>query len=332
MQQQLAHKDKELDQMRREVSTLRSEKAEDQRTINELHSKLESIREQHTKDTEKLRESHLQELESVKKEHAREIEERSRQSDRAGEILAAMKLTEGYATLVSTCMARIFRSLDALNPRFESITYTLSSLREQMASIGSREEDVDKVLKAAEEKFAQLSNQLEQERREIASQKEETARRMEAELESVTKRYTDEVTEGRRWVEEERKRLEAHRQAFQEEQAAILDSIEQKKEELDRLKTSFLSSEHDLLLRVVNERALLEQQRRSFERQRNSDVARLRHEAENLERYLLHVNQARRALESSQKGYERKLAELQELKQLLVQYEKEMAFTTGVDK
>ncbi len=53
-------------------------------------------------------------------------------------------------------------------------------------------------------------------------------------------------------------------------------------------------------------------------------MARLRAEAENLERYVLEVDQTQRALSASKLDYEAKLAELRELKNLLAAYEREI--------
>ena len=61
-----------------------------------------------------------------------------------------------------------------------------------------------------------------------------------------------------------------------EEQELVLDWIERAKEQLEAEKAEFLRREHDLLVRVLNERALLEQERREFIRQRDADVSRLR--------------------------------------------------------
>lgn len=61
-----------------------------------------------------------------------------------------------------------------------------------------------------------------------------------------------------------------------------------------------------MLIRVVNEKAILEQQRRDFERQRASDVARLRKEAEYLEQCLIQVDNARNALNNARFEYEKK--------------------------
>ncbi|KAH7695902.1 hypothetical protein AAVH_37034, partial [Aphelenchoides avenae] len=152
-------------------------------------------------------------------------------------------------------------------------------------------------------------------------QKTETIRKMEDELTQMIGKYTEEITEGRRWIEAEREKLSAERMAFQEEQLGITEYLELRRDELEAYKTEFLTKEHDLLTRVVNEKALLEAQRRDFERQRSADVMRLREEAEHLERCLVQVENAQRALDNSRKEYEAKNKQLNELKEMLVEYE-----------
>jgi chromosome segregation ATPase len=56
--QQLAAKDHEIDQLRKELSTLRVEKSDDQRTINELHKRLENTLQEHQRVVEKLNQAH----------------------------------------------------------------------------------------------------------------------------------------------------------------------------------------------------------------------------------------------------------------------------------
>ena len=51
-------KDRELEQLRREISTLRYEKSEDQKTINELHKRLDSALEDHQKVLSNTNEQH----------------------------------------------------------------------------------------------------------------------------------------------------------------------------------------------------------------------------------------------------------------------------------
>lgn len=111
---------------------------------------------------------------------------------------------------------------------------------------------------------------------------------------------------GRQWLQRERDKLYAERRAFQEEQTNIILSFETRKEELDELKSEFLKKEHDLLVRVVNERTMLQQNQKEFEVQRNADIIRLRKEAEELEICFAQVQNALAAIEAIRKDYELK--------------------------
>jgi sRNA-binding protein len=74
-------------------------------------------------------------------------------------------------------------------------------------------------------------------------------------------------------------------------------------------------------VRVVNERAQLDEQKREFQRQRNADIMRMREEAEHLERCLQQVEQSHQALERTRKELEEKHRDLDDLHAQLVQHE-----------
>ena len=76
------------------------------------------------------------------------------------------------------------------------------------------------------------------------------------------------------------------------------------KENLEDTKSEFLKKEHDLLVRVVNERTILEQKERQFEVQRNADIIRIRKEAEELEACFTQIQNALFAIEQIRKDYE----------------------------
>src|SRR5688572_16846693 len=59
---------------------------------------------------------------------------------------------------------------------------------------------------------------------------------MEDELNQMIEKYTEEITEGRRWIEAEREKLSAGRMAFQEEQLGITEYLELRRDELEAYK------------------------------------------------------------------------------------------------
>uniref|UniRef100_A0A1I8BQ48 Chromosome partition protein Smc n=1 Tax=Meloidogyne hapla TaxID=6305 RepID=A0A1I8BQ48_MELHA len=119
-----------------------------------------------------------------------------------------------------------------------------------------------------------------------------------------------EIVEGRNWLEEQREISQTERQAFQEEQTLLLEWIE---------KAEFLQREHDLLVRVLNERALLEIEKREFRQQRDADI--LREEAEHLEQCLDQAESAKNAMEGAKNEFERRSGQLNQLREVLSRYE-----------
>lgn len=79
-------------------------------------------------------------------------------------------------------------------------------------------------------------------------------------------------------MEEERRKISVERQAFQVEQMLILEWIEKKKDELEVMRSDLLAKEHDVIVRVLNEKALIEEERHEFERRKSADVIRIREE------------------------------------------------------
>uniref|UniRef100_A0A915CZG4 Peptidase S1 domain-containing protein n=1 Tax=Ditylenchus dipsaci TaxID=166011 RepID=A0A915CZG4_9BILA len=316
----VAEKEKELDQVRRELSSLRYEKTEDQKTIGELRRKLEFILEDHQRVLSHLHEEQRSELKEINRKHERELEEAKQEAAKNLEILSNIKQQES--------------SFENVQSRMENLGFTLNYVRETVHSMAEKEEDVNKVIKLAEQQISERTQRLDDEKKAWEQNKDTSMQRMQEEMEKMRKDYTQEIVHGRQWLEEERHRLQAQRVAFQEEQTTIVQFIEQKKERATRqqgihIEGEFLAREHDLLIRVVNEKALLEQQRREFEQQRNADVNRLRDEAEHLEKCLLQVENARRALEKARRDYEQKHEQLNEIRDMLVEYEQRSSSKIG---
>ncbi|KAI1700877.1 hypothetical protein DdX_16440 [Ditylenchus destructor] len=303
----LAEKDREIEQLRRELSSLRYEKSEDQKTILELRRKLEFTLEDHQRILNHLHEEQRAEMKEMSRRHEQELDDARREAGKSTEILNDIRKHES--------------SIDNIESKMDTLNQTLTFLKDSMQTMAGREEDVDKIVKMAEQQASEGVQRLEMEKKNWESKKNDSLLKMEEEMEKMRKTYAEEIVQGRKWLEEERRRLHIERVAFQEEQAAILDLIEQKKEELDSHKNEFLNREHDLLIRVVNEKALFEQQRKDFERQRNADVNRLREEAEHLEKCLTQVENARRAFERARKEYDQKNEQLNDMKNMLMEYE-----------
>jgi hypothetical protein len=90
----------------------------------------------------------------------------------------------------------------------------------------------------------------------------------------------------------------------------ILEWMEKKRDELEGLRSDLLDKEHDLLIRIMNEKALMDEERQEFERRKSADVLRLREEANRLESNLTQAENARNALLQSKQEYKRKIEQV----------------------
>jgi len=173
-------------------------------------------------------------------------------------------------------------------------------------------------MKLIREQQAESLRRVEKERGDWQKEKSEEATRLDHEVQRMMEQYERKLVQ----LDDERKTMGVERKAFQEEQMLILDWIERKREELDSIKSEFLTKEHDLLVRVVNEKTLVEQERLDFERRRNADVARIHHEAVQLEASLAQVENAKNSLIRARSEYRRKIDQINGIKEMLLEYEK----------
>uniref|UniRef100_A0A914HGS1 Uncharacterized protein n=1 Tax=Globodera rostochiensis TaxID=31243 RepID=A0A914HGS1_GLORO len=119
----------ELDQLRREVSNLRYERSEDQKTVGELRRRLDAALEDHQRTTERLVEQHKLEMNELERRHERALDEAKREGDRAAQILSNVREQEG--------------SFGNLATRMDTLNFTLAQLRESVQSIGGRGEAME---------------------------------------------------------------------------------------------------------------------------------------------------------------------------------------------
>ncbi|KAL3120026.1 hypothetical protein niasHT_004042 [Heterodera trifolii] len=114
----------ETDQLRREVSNLRFEHSEDQKTIGELRRRLDAALEDHQRTTERLTEKHKTDISELERKHERALEEAKREGDKGAQILSNIREQEGS-------FANLATRVDALN-------FILGQLRESVQSVGGR--------------------------------------------------------------------------------------------------------------------------------------------------------------------------------------------------
>lgn len=120
-----------------------------------------------------------------------------------------------------------------MESRVEQLGQNISQVLDALKSIGSREEDVDKLLSLANRQLKTWEDRLEEEKTEWRRRCTADTERLDAELERIQRNYAQEIVEGRKWVEEESQRLSIERLAFQAEQSEIVESIAKKREEFD---------------------------------------------------------------------------------------------------
>uniref|UniRef100_A0AC34G5L0 Uncharacterized protein n=1 Tax=Panagrolaimus sp. ES5 TaxID=591445 RepID=A0AC34G5L0_9BILA len=282
--------DAEVENLRREISTLKYEKTEDQETIQKLQANISKLKDEHSREIEQINRRHRDEIETLNKKHEVEKSQVEKTERAQADILSSIN---EYQNIFKDVIDRI-----------ETIQSSTSTIQEQVGLIKDKNEETEHVIEFANNQVEEAQKRLYKELEEWEERKRQNSSSIEFEFDKLTRTYKEEIVEGREWIQKERDKLYAEKRAFQEEQTNIIVTFENRKEELDDLKSEFLKKEHDLLVRVVNERSILQQQQREFELQRNADIIRLRKEAEELEVCFAQVQNALAAIESIRKDYE----------------------------
>ncbi|CAD5216823.1 unnamed protein product [Bursaphelenchus okinawaensis] len=276
----------EIENLKKELSTIKYERNEDQQVINDLRRENANLRDDHEKELKQLRKDFRVELEELQQKYEAQLKDVRQNVEDDIDVVRNVKKQEDQLVTVQS--------------RLENVDYTLNSLKDAINSLGNYNEPVNRIVDLAEKQIRDGMELLHQDQQNFQAKKEQLVQTLENELAKMITSYVKEVAEGRQWVLSERIKLEAERKAFQEEQNEILSQIEERKTELDKLRTDFVTKEHDLLVRVVNERHKLDEERRTFERQRNADINRMREEAEHLEKCFMEVQRSHQALQVTQ--------------------------------
>uniref|UniRef100_A0A915MX92 Uncharacterized protein n=1 Tax=Meloidogyne javanica TaxID=6303 RepID=A0A915MX92_MELJA len=206
----------ELDQLKREVSTLRYEHSEDQQTIAELRRKLEIEQNEHKRSSERIREETKLELQELTRRNEREKEEARREADRSAQML--------------------------------------NSIREQQGDLVQNvNESNDKMAKEWHEQQLEHWKRLDKERERLENSIKIMEKEMDQMRDSYQKAgLLSSDVEGRKWLEEQREVGQIERRAFQEEQTQLLDWIEKAKEQLELTQLrEVLSRYENLATRLV---------------------------------------------------------------------------------
>uniref|UniRef100_A0A7E4W769 TACC_C domain-containing protein n=1 Tax=Panagrellus redivivus TaxID=6233 RepID=A0A7E4W769_PANRE len=284
--------DAEIETLRREMSTLKYEKDEDLRTIRDLQSKISALKDEHHRHIEDLQIGHKREIEELQRKHNEELQQVKKVDEIQADILENVKQ---YHSVFD----------DVRNSLF-AIQSNADDLKGQVEAIERRDDQTKNAVDFANRQVDEAQNRLYQELQEFEQKRVNSVKFLEEQIEKLTRIYEDEIVTGRRWIQQERQKLLVEKKAFQDEQIGIITTVEQKKEDLEELKSDFLKKEHDLLVRVINERTMLTETQRQFELQRNADIIRLRKEAEELEVCFNQVQNALIAIDALRKEYELK--------------------------
>uniref|UniRef100_A0A1I8BS36 TACC_C domain-containing protein n=1 Tax=Meloidogyne hapla TaxID=6305 RepID=A0A1I8BS36_MELHA len=158
----------ELEQLRREVSSLRYEHSEDQQTINEVRRKLEAEQTEHKRDSEKIREENKLEMQELIRRNEREKEEARREADRSAQLLNSIREQQGH--------------FDSMVARLEGLNFGLGQVRDLVQNVN---ESNDKMAKEWNEQQAEHWKRLDEERGRL----ENSIKTMEKEMDQMRDSY-----------------------------------------------------------------------------------------------------------------------------------------------
>lgn len=80
----------------RELSTLRYERSEDQRSLTELRRKLDTEQEENRRIIEREKEEKRAEIQEMARKHQRELEDLRREADRSADLLNGIREQQGF--------------------------------------------------------------------------------------------------------------------------------------------------------------------------------------------------------------------------------------------
>lgn len=79
--------------------------------------------------------------------------------------------------------------------KFENINYTLNNVKEIVQLIGSREEDLNKIIKLAQEQIKQSFDNFENEKQLWFQKQKENEEKMDLEMQKLTQNYAQEIVQ-----------------------------------------------------------------------------------------------------------------------------------------
>uniref|UniRef100_A0A0N5A0F5 TACC_C domain-containing protein n=1 Tax=Parastrongyloides trichosuri TaxID=131310 RepID=A0A0N5A0F5_PARTI len=293
-----------ISSLKKEISTLKYEIENSNDEVEEWKVKYEQLQKKYSKDISELKESHDKEIEEIKNEHKKDLQHQLEVMEKQAQIEALKETDNDNFNDIKSQLEKTYFTIDNLKNELNFVTNSFKEYQEQTKHI------LNEQITLQQEQYIEENKNRINDKQSIES--------LQRNLKTLYEDQKNIIKIERARLEEDKQKLKLDIQHFQKSKLEILDKIESQKIELERLKTNFLTKQHDLLVRVMNERAFIEEESQKFQMQKSMDISRIRLEAETLEKYAREIENARIYLEEARIKYEQKNQKLNEIEKILL--------------
>ncbi|CEF60702.1 Hypothetical protein SRAE_X000243500 [Strongyloides ratti] len=290
--------------LKKEISSLKYDASSTQDEVEEWKTMYEKLQKKYTKDINDLKESHQKQLIEIDIERKKELKHQIEVIEKEAQIKALKEADNENFIELKNQLEKAFSTIDTLKNELNFVTDSFKEYQEQTRNI-------------FKEQLELQQEQYEEEAKNRITEKQDIEH-LHQNLKFIYEEQKNLLKIERSRLEEDRRKLKIDIEHFQKSKLEILDKIEYQKIELERLKTNFLTKQHDLLVRVMNERSYIEEENQKFQMQKSMDISRIRSEAETLEKYAREIENARMFLEDARIKYEQKNQKLNEIEKILL--------------
>ncbi|GMT36399.1 hypothetical protein PFISCL1PPCAC_27696, partial [Pristionchus fissidentatus] len=304
-----ARLESEIERLNREITEIRRQKKEEEEAlIREWKEKIERRENELNEEIERLKTNHGKQIERLKSDGE---EESSRMKEAYSRQLEAMQSAIGQSRDVSGMMDKV-----------DEISNMIARVAGEVTTVNDRVSiDKENSLRLREDQLTLREEALERERSRLEVEKK-IVYELNSRLRDMAKDQERTVDEEKWKAREEWNRLNAEKEVFRQDHKFVLERLERQRAEFESTKASygsFLREQHDLLVRVSNERIALDGERNEFTTQRNGDLRRIREEAKALELRSRNIQVADAHVEELKRFYYAKFKQLQELETSLME-------------
>ncbi|MFH4975712.1 hypothetical protein AB6A40_002421 [Gnathostoma spinigerum] len=294
----------EIDRLTREMDKMRRDRREsEEEIIREWKQKLMRKQQESDETIEELRKQHSKQIQQLTEEHSLIISKMKSYYEQHFQAMTdVQKQTCNYDEII--------QKLQSLSNRMETTTSDIGSLADK--NLIERET----TLAVREQRVEIREQRLEEDERSQCEEKEQIKKLM-AKLQSIYEQSEAAIIKERWKLEEERNELCDEKKQFKADQKYVLEIIEQKLNETEAARAEFLQQQHDLLARVLMEREAIESEKDTFYSKRNSDIFRLKSEAELLDQRMHKISVVETLMLNSQRIFDNKNRKLVALEQAL---------------